>query len=91
MVILISVVVFRIKGIVRVGDFAKGLLLRGSRDVYAVAMCQKPPTKALLESVLSLLPEKLKEVQPEKDYLVKDQNFKTSFRLKPIKFNKQNG
>jgi zinc finger RNA-binding protein len=55
---------------VRVGDFAKGLLLRGNRDVATVVMCQKPPTKALLETVLKMLPDKLKELKPEKGYQV---------------------
>jgi perinuclear RNA-binding protein len=59
-----------LKGMVRVGDLANGLLLRESRDVRVVLMCRKAPTKALYETVLSGLAEKLKEVAPEKSYEV---------------------
>ena len=55
---------------VRVGDLAKGLLLRDSVDGQVVVMCPTPPTKSLFDSVVNLLPAKLKEVAPLKDYQV---------------------
>ena len=61
----------RIKGMVRVGDLAKGLLLKESREVDVVLMCLKAPTKTLLENVVTLLKEKLKEIAPDKLYQVK--------------------
>jgi len=56
---------------VRVGDLAKGLLLKESREVDVVLMCLKAPTKSLLDKVVTLLKEKLKEIAPDKLYEVK--------------------
>ena len=63
-----------IKGMVRVGDLAKGLLLKDSNHVKVVLMCQKPPTKALLATVIEKLKLKIKEVAPEKAYVVRINN-----------------
>jgi hypothetical protein len=57
-------------GMVRVGDLAKGLLLKESREVDAVLMCLKAPTKSLLDNIVTLLSEKLKEISPDKLFLV---------------------
>lgn len=40
-----------LKGVMRVGLLAKGLLLRGDTDVKLIVVCTKYPTKQLLERV----------------------------------------
>lgn len=43
----------------RVGVLAKGLLLRGDKDVNLVLLCSEKPTKTLLSSILEHLPKQL--------------------------------
>lgn len=51
-----------LKGVMRVGFLAKGLLLQGDNSVELVVLCSEKPTIALLKRVALELPEKLKEV-----------------------------
>ena len=52
--------VFRtLKGLMRVGLLAKGLLLKGDTDVKLILICSNKPTKKLLEKVYKLLLEKI--------------------------------
>lgn len=51
-----------LKGVMRVGYLAKGLLLQGDNLVELVVLCSEKPTLALLQRVASELPAKLKEV-----------------------------
>ena len=52
--------VFRtLKGLMRVGLLAKGLLLRGDTDVKLILICSNKPTKKLLERVYKILLEKI--------------------------------
>ena len=46
-----------LKGVMRVGSLAKGLLLRGDSRVRLVVLCSEKPTRALLERVADSLPE----------------------------------
>uniref|UniRef100_H2MS41 Zinc finger RNA-binding protein n=1 Tax=Oryzias latipes TaxID=8090 RepID=H2MS41_ORYLA len=55
-----------LKGVMRVGVLAKGLLLRGDKDVNLVLLCSEKPTKTLLSSILEHLPKQLTVVTPEK-------------------------
>lgn len=48
-----------LKGVMRVGLLAKGLLLRGDRTVQLVLLCSQKPTHALLQSVAQQLPLQL--------------------------------
>ncbi|XP_037805269.1 zinc finger RNA-binding protein [Lucilia sericata] len=61
-----------LKGVMRVGFLAKGLLLQGDNAVELVVLCSEKPTVGLLKGVAAELPEKLKEVAGENpvDYKV---------------------
>jgi zinc finger RNA-binding protein len=45
-----------LKGVMRVGLLAKGLLLKGDRTVQLVVLCSQPPTYQLLDRVAQALP-----------------------------------
>uniref|UniRef100_A0A8C9W3N0 Zinc finger RNA-binding protein n=1 Tax=Scleropages formosus TaxID=113540 RepID=A0A8C9W3N0_SCLFO len=55
-----------LKGVMRVGVLAKGLLLRGDKSVSLVLLCSEKPTKSLLNSIAEHLPKQLMLVTPEK-------------------------
>ncbi|KAJ6656130.1 hypothetical protein lerEdw1_004181 [Lerista edwardsae] len=55
-----------LKGVLRVGVLAKGLLLRGDRNVNLVLLCAEKPTKALLSRIAESLPKQLAVISPEK-------------------------
>ncbi|XP_068911923.1 zinc finger RNA-binding protein isoform X3 [Tenebrio molitor] len=59
-----------LKGVMRVGHLAKGLLLRGDTNVELVVLCADKPTLALLRKVVDLLPPALKQVAAENTYTV---------------------
>lgn len=48
-----------LKGVMRVGILAKGLLLRGDRNVELILLTAKKPTISLLESIAKQLPKEL--------------------------------
>lgn len=48
-----------LKGVMRVGVLAKGLLLRGDKNVNLVLLCSEKPTKSLLTRILEHLPKQL--------------------------------
>lgn len=49
-----------LKGVMRVGLLAKGLLLHDSLDFELVVLCSVRPTQALLKEIMDQLPEQLK-------------------------------
>ncbi|SPP84644.1 zinc finger RNA-binding protein isoform X1 [Drosophila guanche] len=51
-----------LKGVMRVGYLAKGLLLHGDNAVELVVLCAEKPTVGLLQRVATKLPDKLKDV-----------------------------
>ncbi|XP_041691903.1 zinc finger RNA-binding protein isoform X3 [Coregonus clupeaformis] len=55
-----------LKGVMRVGVLAKGLLLRGDKNVNLVLLCSDKPTKTLLSRIVEHLPKQLLLVTPEK-------------------------
>ncbi|XP_028980381.2 zinc finger RNA-binding protein isoform X2 [Esox lucius] len=55
-----------LKGVMRVGVLAKGLLLRGDKNVNLVLLCSEKPTKTLLSRIVEHLPKQLTLVTPEK-------------------------
>ncbi|XP_063051307.1 zinc finger RNA-binding protein isoform X1 [Engraulis encrasicolus] len=55
-----------LKGVMRVGVLAKGLLLRGDKNVNLVLLCSEKPTKSLLSRIVEHLPKQLTMVTPEK-------------------------
>uniref|UniRef100_UPI00398F3829 zinc finger RNA-binding protein isoform X3 n=1 Tax=Pristiophorus japonicus TaxID=55135 RepID=UPI00398F3829 len=55
-----------LKGVMRVGVLAKGLLLRGDKNVNLVLLCAEKPTGALLNRIAENLPKQLAVTTPEK-------------------------
>ncbi|NXU38714.1 ZFR protein, partial [Drymodes brunneopygia] len=55
-----------LKGVLRVGVLAKGLLLRGDRNVSLVLLCAEKPSKMLLGFIAESLPKQLAVISPEK-------------------------
>ncbi|KAL1782854.1 zinc finger protein RNA-binding protein isoform X2 [Sigmodon hispidus] len=55
-----------LKGVLRVGVLAKGLLLRGDRNVNLVLLCSEKPSKTLLNRIAENLPKQLAVISPEK-------------------------
>lgn len=55
-----------LKGVMRVGLLAKGLLLRGDRTVQLILLCSQKPTHALLQRVTEQLPQQLLMVTEDK-------------------------
>ncbi|XP_014215361.1 zinc finger RNA-binding protein isoform X3 [Copidosoma floridanum] len=59
-----------LRGVMRVGNLAKGLLLSGDNHVCLVVLCAEKPTRTLLNKVAEILPAQLKIVAPEEAYNV---------------------
>ncbi|XP_046417554.1 zinc finger RNA-binding protein isoform X5 [Neodiprion fabricii] len=59
-----------LRGVMRVGNLAKGLLLSGDNHVCLVVLCAEKPTKTLLNKVAEILPTQLKTVAPDDTYNV---------------------
>ncbi|XP_012584870.1 PREDICTED: zinc finger RNA-binding protein 2 [Condylura cristata] len=55
-----------LKGVMRVGLLAKGLLLRGDRKVRLILLCSQKPTHTLLRRVAEQLPQQLLVVTEDK-------------------------
>lgn len=53
-------VIKKLTGSMRVGALSKGLLLVNENVVDLVIICSSPPSVALLNSLVSILPDKLK-------------------------------
>ncbi|XP_055106394.1 zinc finger RNA-binding protein 2 isoform X7 [Symphalangus syndactylus] len=51
-----------LKGVMRVGILAKGLLLRGDRNVRLALLCSEKPTHSLLRRIVQQLPRQLQMV-----------------------------
>ncbi|KAG5676162.1 hypothetical protein PVAND_006011 [Polypedilum vanderplanki] len=59
-----------LKGVMRVGLLAKGLLLQGDDTVQLVVLCAEKPTSGVLKRVLQELPIQLKKVGEDSKYTV---------------------
>ncbi|XP_055614471.1 zinc finger RNA-binding protein isoform X4 [Uranotaenia lowii] len=59
-----------LKGVMRVGLLAKGLLLNGDNTVQLVVLCAEKPTTSLLKRVTLELPIQLKKVAEDQKYIV---------------------
>jgi zinc finger RNA-binding protein len=59
-----------LKGVMRVGLLAKGLLLKGDTDVQLIVLCADKPNKRLLERVYNILTQKIDIVSPQIKYSV---------------------
>ncbi|XP_062868800.1 zinc finger RNA-binding protein [Trichomycterus rosablanca] len=60
-----------LKGVMRVGILAKGLLLRGDRNIQLILLTDQKPTVSLLNDIVQLLPKQLNS--SEDQYLVRAQ------------------
>ncbi|XP_060037955.1 zinc finger RNA-binding protein 2 isoform X2 [Erinaceus europaeus] len=58
-----------LKGVMRVGTLAKGLLRPGAQQVQLLLLCSQKPTRSLLRTVAELLPQELPAVT-EAEYRV---------------------
>ncbi|CAG0886703.1 unnamed protein product [Cyprideis torosa] len=54
-----------LKGVMRIGDLAKGLLLRDENTACLVILCSVKPTVTLLEQVVEALPEQFSKIAPD--------------------------
>lgn len=54
-----------LKGVMRVGVLAKGLLLHGDLNVHLVVLCAEKPTRTLLERVADGLPKQMAINEPD--------------------------
>lgn len=52
----------KMTGSMRVGALSKGLLLVNENEVDLVIICSVPPSVALLNSIVAILPDKLKVI-----------------------------
>ncbi|XP_076880165.1 zinc finger RNA-binding protein isoform X4 [Brachyhypopomus gauderio] len=59
-----------LKGVMRVGILAKGLLLHGDRNVQLILLAAKKPTVSLLNSIANELPKQLMQSFSEDQYVV---------------------
>ncbi|XP_065565700.1 zinc finger RNA-binding protein-like isoform X3 [Artemia franciscana] len=60
-----------LKGVMRVGRLAKGLILKGNRDVRLIVFCANVPTIQLLQRLNASVQPHLKAVDPDGKYSVK--------------------
>jgi len=60
-----------LRGVMRVGPLAKGLLLRGDTACQLVVLCSEKPTRTLLERVVDNLPKQLAIVAADCKYELK--------------------
>lgn len=76
-------IVRALKGVMRVGLLAKGLLLKGDTDVQLIVLCAKKPTRALLERVYNILLAKIDVVSPDiKHSIILDKEAETIVIIK---------
>ncbi|VDN01120.1 unnamed protein product [Thelazia callipaeda] len=54
-----------LKGVMRVGLLAKGLLLKNDKEIRLVVLCSQPPTRTLLSKVVKLLPQAIEKNENE--------------------------
>lgn len=59
-----------LRGVMRVGHLAKGLLLKGDNQVELVVLCADKPTLTLLKKVVELLPPAFKQVRFSSDSIL---------------------
>ena len=58
-------------GVARVGDLAKGLLLKGDKEVMIVVMCAKKPNLVILEKITIALKKDLQEMDGQEEVMRK--------------------
>ena len=61
-----------LKGVMRIGYFAKNIMLKGEKDLELVVLCENKPTETLIANVCQILNDKLEEI-------VTDEKFAVSF------------
>jgi zinc finger RNA-binding protein len=57
-----------LKGVMRIGILAKGLLLKGDKDACLAVLCHTWPTKTLLGRIFKAMTSSLTEVAPDDKY-----------------------
>ncbi|XP_062874383.1 spermatid perinuclear RNA-binding protein-like [Trichomycterus rosablanca] len=56
----------RLVGVVRVGSMGKGLLIKGLMDLELVLLCREKPTRKLLITICSNLPQQMKKLSEDR-------------------------
>lgn len=69
-------------GVMRVGDLAKGLLLKGDLNIAIVLLCSAKPTQGLLKNLFEKTQEQLKKLNLSDGYSVQMNMSKGSLSLK---------
>jgi len=69
----------------RVGNLAKGLLLRGDNSVQLVVLCSVKPTVTLLDRVLQSLPKQLQVNNLRSEYFTGQPEF-IVFRIQKYEY-----
>ncbi|CAI6364574.1 unnamed protein product [Macrosiphum euphorbiae] len=77
-------IIKKMTGSMRVGALSKGLLLVNENEVDLVIICSVPPTVSLLNSVVTILPEKLKIVAKDDTYTVNKNEEKAKLTVEII-------
>ncbi|TRY70744.1 hypothetical protein TCAL_04468 [Tigriopus californicus] len=70
-----------LKGVMRVGILAKGLILNGDHQVRIVVLCGKKPTSSLLDKVVNLLPGQMAKLSTDVEYTLEKLMEKAGFTL----------
>lgn len=73
-----------LKGVVRVGILAKGLVLRGDHSVQLTLLCSKKPTHSLLQRIKQELPRELSvRARPGQGLQLEDREAPQGWELAP--------
>ena len=73
-----------LKGVMRVGVLAKGLLLKGDRQVELVVLCGQRPTHSILDFVANNLPAKLPGGGSESMHVAKEQSCQVKYNVEKL-------
>jgi len=66
-----------LKAVMRIGNFAKGVSLRGEKEFDLVVLCAKKPDQKLIMSIHTLVSEKIPEVN-----IFQNEEFEVTLRIK---------
>nr|CAG4651682.1 EOG090X037N [Triops cancriformis] len=62
-----------LKGVMRVGPLAKGLILKSDKVLELVVLCALPPTEELLGKIAGVLPKYLSSVDAEAEFIIREE------------------
>ncbi|CAB4063865.1 ZFR [Lepeophtheirus salmonis] len=68
-----------LKGVMKVGILAKGLVLKGDTQVRLVVLCGEKPTTELLDKIINYFPNYAEEISPNESYTIKSEPNEAGF------------